>query len=1023
MNSIAARPASCLRGFLAGSLLLLASVAVSAQSAQPAIGIITGTVADASTRQFLNQAEVRIQGTELVALTDNEGYFRLAGVPAGTHTVQVNYLGLDPGQFSVTVAGGQTVTRAFELKSGVHVMGEFVVSSEREGQAAALNQQRNADYMKSVVASDAFGDLHDNNAAELLKSIPGISLNYSGEDAIGFVMRGQDSTYATITTDGNPSASGGNNGPAGRQVNFRNITVNNVESVEINRAPNAAQPANSLGGSVNLVSKSAFSQKGRRLRFDVGVNFNTDSLRLGRTYEGLDKEAYTIFPAVQINYSDSFRTDSAHPIGIVANALLGGRYLHNTAFNRTYTYVPGLAAGQMVAANTPAIATNLVLSEAAAGWRQRSLGVNADYKLSERTTVFLRASYQEGPQSYMYGLNHGITFYGANQTAGTGTAMIAINGNSADTIDSRPNATPVAAGSSTGSRITKTSGTQNGKTQWYQLVGGAKQRFGDLTIDYNGYFGRAYDGGRRALDGDRYIGTLTYDVTNVGFLAQNVQDPDRVTVQQTSGADYRNVANYGRLTWTRDMRFSLDRRWGAKVNAKWELPGLPLPVVLQGGLADDTQCRITLASSTGARAWFGAGPDGVFGNANDVPLDLGQFVDTRLPNSWDHRGPTTTVNTGQWIDAAKVWAYAAAHPEVVTQDQVLNVTSAKAKKVFIEDIPAAYFMATARVGKLTVVPGVRWEETIDIGKGWGRTTTPAIPAGLPLEQQAALTEAQYRKFVRRTTYNDFYPNLQAKYPITPSLLVRSAYTETIGRPNFGALLPGDTINVTAGTIARNNPDLQPFSAKSYDLSAEYYFAKNTGSLTAAVFRKDITNYFASVASSLPGGADNGYEGMYEGYTVTQQQNIPGLTRTEGFEFGYQQNLRFLPGELRNLIAATSYTHLSSSPPPGVLKVTGIYPDVYYTGLSYVGHGLRVDVKYNLRKRWYTAVNNTNGELTYNKDDGRWDLAIDYRFLRRYQFYFNWRNLSGSVAATYIGNRRLNYATSGSLINVGVRWDH
>ena len=86
------------------------------------------------------------------------------------------------------------------------------------------------------------------------------------------------------------------------------------------------------------------------------------------------------------------------------------------------------------------------------------------------------------------------------------------------------------------------------------------------------------------------------------------------------------------------------------------------------------------------------------------------------------------------------------------------------------------------------------------------------------------------------------------------------------------------------------------------------------------------------------------------------------------------------------------------------------------------HGLRVDVKYNLRKQWYTAVNNTNGELTYNKDDGRWDLAIDYRFRRRYELYVNWRNLSGSVASTYIGNRKLNYTTSGSLINVGVRRD-
>ncbi|MEN9632104.1 MAG: hypothetical protein RL077_508 [Verrucomicrobiota bacterium] len=1017
MNSQQSTLRSLTRRLLASSYLL---VLTAAAFAQPATGAITGTVADSGTRQFLNQAEVRIQGTDLVALTDNEGYFRLAGVPAGQHTVQVNYLGLDPGQFNLTVAAGQTVTRALELKSRIHVLGEFVVSSDREGQAAALNQQRNADHMKSVVAADAFGDLHDNNAAELLKSVPGITLNYSGEDAIGFVMRGQDSTYATIATDGNPMASGANNGPAGRLVNFRNVTVNNIESVEINRAPTAAQPANSLGGSVNFVSKSAFSQKGRRLRLDVGVNFNTDSAQLGRSYEGLDKEAYTLFPAVQLNYSDAFRRDSEHPIGIVANALLGGRYLHNTAFNRTYTYVPAVAAGQQVSASTPAIATNLVLSEAAAGWRQRSLGVNADYKFSERTTGFLRASYQEGPQSYMYGLNHGITFFGANQTAGAGAAMTPINANSANTIDSRPNATPVAAGASTGSRITKTSGTQNGDTQWYQLGAGAKQRLGALTLDYDAYFGRAYDGGRRTFPGIPNIGTFTYDVTNVGFLAQNVQDPDGVTVQQTSGADYRNVANYGRLTWTRDTRFSLDRRWGAKLNAKWEVPGLPM--ALQGGLSDNVQNRKTTGTSTGARTWFGTGPDGVFGNADDVRLDLGQFADARLTNGWDHRGPTTTVNTGQWVDAAKVWEYAAAHPEVVTRDQVLGVTIAHANKDFTETIPAAYLMATARLGKLTVVPGIRWEETTDVGGGWGRLNTPAIPAGLPLAQQAALTEAQYRWFSRRTTYHDFYPNVQAKYHLTPNLLARSAYTETIGRPNFGTLVPGDTVNVTTGTIARNNPGLEPFSAKSYDFSAEYYFAKNTGSLTAAVFRKDITNYFTTVSSLLPGGAANGYEGLYEGYTVSQQQNIPGLTRTQGYELGYQQSLRFLPGELRNLIVSTAYTHLSSSPPPGVLKVTGIYPDVFFGGVTYAGHGLRLDVKYNLRKQWSTAVNNTNGELTYNKDDGRWDLAIDYRFLRRYEFYCNWRNLSGSVAATYIGKRRLNYTTSGSLINIGVRTD-
>ena len=90
--------------------------------------------------------------------------------------------------------------------------------------------------------SDAFGELHDNNAAKLLKSIPaGMALHYAGEDAVGFTMRGQDSTQGTITPDGNPVANGANIGSGGRNMNVRNVSVNNIESIAINRAPSAGQ--------------------------------------------------------------------------------------------------------------------------------------------------------------------------------------------------------------------------------------------------------------------------------------------------------------------------------------------------------------------------------------------------------------------------------------------------------------------------------------------------------------------------------------------------------------------------------------------------------------------------------------------------------------------------------------------------------------------------------------------------------------------------------------------------------------
>ncbi len=61
------------------------------------------------------------------------------------------------------------------------------------GPGPAGNDQKNADRMKSVIASDAFGVLIDSNAAELLESVPGLAMNYAGAGTRS------DSTYAART--------------------------------------------------------------------------------------------------------------------------------------------------------------------------------------------------------------------------------------------------------------------------------------------------------------------------------------------------------------------------------------------------------------------------------------------------------------------------------------------------------------------------------------------------------------------------------------------------------------------------------------------------------------------------------------------------------------------------------------------------------------------------------------------------------------------------------------------------------
>src|SRR5262245_2725156 len=85
-----ARPAARLCLMLA-SLALCAAPAAT-QTAQGA-GVIEGRVVDSTTGNALAGALVFVTETSAQTTTDREGAFRLAGVPAGSHTVVVTYLG------------------------------------------------------------------------------------------------------------------------------------------------------------------------------------------------------------------------------------------------------------------------------------------------------------------------------------------------------------------------------------------------------------------------------------------------------------------------------------------------------------------------------------------------------------------------------------------------------------------------------------------------------------------------------------------------------------------------------------------------------------------------------------------------------------------------------------------------------------------------------------------------------------------------------------------------------------------
>lgn len=85
-----------------GAWLVLLVATAPAQAADA--GAISGRVSNSALRTYLENAEVRIEGTTAVAITNHEGAFTLGSVPVGAHTVLARYAGLDDQRLSVPCA-------------------------------------------------------------------------------------------------------------------------------------------------------------------------------------------------------------------------------------------------------------------------------------------------------------------------------------------------------------------------------------------------------------------------------------------------------------------------------------------------------------------------------------------------------------------------------------------------------------------------------------------------------------------------------------------------------------------------------------------------------------------------------------------------------------------------------------------------------------------------------------------------------------------------------------------------------
>jgi TonB-dependent receptor len=214
---------------------------------------ISGRVTDSS-GAVLKGAKVSLDPTAINVVSDVQGQFFINGINPGTYMLTVTYVGFAPFTKTVDVGAGGTVTVDAVLKLQTQSLEVLVTAARPSAEAAAVNEERTADNIVQVLPADVIRSLPNANMADALGRLPSVTLERDEGEGKYVQIRGTEPRLTNTTIDGMnvPSPESGV-----RQIKFDSIPSDVVESVEINKTLQANMDGDGIGGSINLVTKTA----------------------------------------------------------------------------------------------------------------------------------------------------------------------------------------------------------------------------------------------------------------------------------------------------------------------------------------------------------------------------------------------------------------------------------------------------------------------------------------------------------------------------------------------------------------------------------------------------------------------------------------------------------------------------------------------------------------------------------------------------------------------------------------------
>lgn len=823
----------------------------------------------------------------------------------------------------VSVAGtahAQDVTAAAQSSSATTPgsSDDIVVTGYRKSLQDAIAIKRRADSIVDVISAEDVGKLPDSNVADSLARLPGVTVDRQFGEGEQLSIAGVEPALNRLLIDGHSVASadwGGNpSDRSSRTFNYSLLSPTIISSAIVYKTPEARLQEGAIGATVDVVTRKPLDLKSGTIAANGGYEYNDranrGSFRGSALYSWKNADE-TIGFLGAINYDK----EQLSRAGVASYWYRTGQALLDNA--PTTATVNGKAISALTTAERTAFSNARYASFLAREFfrqeRQR-IGFSGaiEAKATDNLTVtatalIIRGNYDNVSNSeYTYGYE-GSRLTAATYVPGTGNSPGVV---SSATFTGIPAGQTGATGQlDTNYRRTRVKNDsvallidwKPGEWEVTGNVGGTRASGGknpEYLLDF-----RTQQGFTAGANGRNTIVDWQYPASDASKWLSNYTAAGGENITAPDGRKFFGRQIGGIPT---QSGFTLDKEIFGELNFKHPVSWGPVNAILFGArYADHDNSNTTYSNA-------------IYTNQNYTLADLQSYV---LPGDL-YDGLGTTGNGTPYATLSRDGIIAA-----LKKYGNFNVDRGLSKGDYWlvnEKIVSGYVQANFESGAFRGNVGGRYVFTRDTSNFFTQSGGIYAPT--------------------RVTNDDsrFLPAANLIFQAGENVVLRGSAAKVIARARYSDLAGSLSLDDTTRTGGGGNPDLKPYAATNFGLSAEWYFAPGSF-LSGEVFYRDISNYVGNQVDDNV-TITNTATGRTLTYSISRPVN-GGKAKVTGFSLSGNANILWGFGIQANYTFSDAETPFANGLPYLSRNVVTIVP-------YYQNGPIEARVSYNRRSKYF-----------------------------------------------------------------------